>query len=120
MLISKAKCRYIRISPYKLRPIIDVIRGQRVDKALAWLGTCSMKRTKSVTKTLMSAYANANDLHSGKATMENLFIKEIKVDQGPVVKYYKPAAMGRAAVQRKRMSHLEISLSEKDKSSSSK
>lgn len=115
MLISKAKSKYIRVSPYKLRPIIDVIRGQRVDKAFAWLGTCSVKRVRPILKALMSAYANAKDLHSGKADMGSLYIKEIKVGQGPTMKYYKPAAMGRAAIQRKRMSHLEIVLSEKDK-----
>jgi len=115
MLISKAKSKYIRVSPYKLRPIIDVIRGQRVDKAFAWLGTCSVKRVRSVIKILMSACANAKDLHSGQVDMEKLYIKEIKVGQGPTMKYYKPAAMGRAAIQRKRMSHLEVVLSEKER-----
>ncbi len=111
MLIGKAKSKYIRISPYKLRPIVDVIRGKRIDKALAWLSTCSMKKVVPVTKTLISAFSNAKNLNAKEAVMEKLFIKEIKVDEGPVIKYYKPAAMGRAAVQRKRLSHLEIVLS---------
>ena len=110
MLIGKAKSKYIRISPYKLRPIVDVIRGQRVDKALAWLSTCSMKKVKPITKTVVSAFSNAKNLNAKQASMEGMFIKEIKIDQGPVIKYFKPAAMGRAAIQRKRLSHLEVVL----------
>ena len=112
-MISKAKSRYIRISPYKLRPLVDVIRGSSVDKAYSWLKTCSVKRVEPIIKTLFSAYSNAKNKHAEISSMHDLVIKEIRVDQGPAVTYFKPAAMGRAAMQRKRMCHLEIVLDKK-------
>ena len=112
-MLSNAKCKYIRISPYKLRPYVDVVRGYPVDKAYAWLKTCAVKRVRPIMKTLMSAYANAKNLHPEAGAMESLFIKEIKIDQGPIVKYYKPGARGSASMQRRRLSHLEIILDKK-------
>jgi len=108
----RAKSKYIRTSPYKLRPIADVIRGGTVQKALAWLQACSLKRAQSIEKTLFSAYSNARQ-DNQKISMNDLYIKEIKIDQGPVFKYFKPAAMGRASVQRRKLSHIEIILDEK-------
>ena len=113
-MLSSAKSKYIRISPYKLRPYVDIIRGYPVDKALAWLKTLSMKRVVPITKTLLSAYANAKNASSGEMiSMDGVIIKDIRVDQGPIVTYFKPGAMGRANVQRKRLSHLEIQLDKK-------
>ena len=76
MLTSKAKSKYIRVSPGKLRPIVDVIRGYSVTSAMAWLQTAAIKRVIPVKKTLISAFSNAKNLHSDKVTMENMFIKE--------------------------------------------
>ena len=112
-MLSSAKNKYIRISPYKLRPYVDVIRGYPVDKALAWLKSTPMKKVQPIAKTLLSAYSNAKNLHSDVTSMDMLVIKEIKIDQGPIVTYFKAGAMGRASVQRKRLSHLEIYLDKK-------
>jgi large subunit ribosomal protein L22 len=112
-MLSSAKSRYIRISPYKLRPFADVIRGYSVDKALAWLKTCGIKRARPIAKTLHSAYANAKNLHPDIESMDKVFIKEIRIDQGPIIKYFKPGAMGRASMQRKRLSHIEITLDQR-------
>jgi len=106
----KAKSRYIRVSPYKLRPMINVVRGKTVEETLAFLKTYATKRVRPVLKLVESAYANAKNLDSNVATTKDVFIKEIKVDQGPTIKYFKPAAMGRSAVQRKRLSHMEVVL----------
>ncbi|MBD3272887.1 50S ribosomal protein L22 [Candidatus Dependentiae bacterium] len=114
-MLVRAKSKYIRISPYKLRPVVDVIRGYSVDRALAWLQTTALKRVVPVRKTLLSAYSNGKNILSKDVGMNEFFIKEIKVDQGPVIKYYKPGAMGRANVQRRRLSHLQIVLERKDK-----
>ncbi len=114
-MLVRAKDKYIRVSPYKLRPFIDVIRGYPVDKALAWLKTCAVKRVRPIIKTLYSAYSNGKNLQSDITSMNELFIKEIKIDQGPIIKYYKPGAMGRASIQRKRLSHLNIILEKKEK-----
>lgn len=104
---AKAISKYIRFSPYKLRPFANVIRGKTVEYALSWLKTCAVKRVRPVAKTLLSAYHNAAQKMNG-VEMSELLVKEIRVDQGPIHRYYKAGAMGRAAIQRSRLSHLEI------------
>lgn len=101
-----AKAKYIRVSPYKLRPLVDVIRGKTVKFALDWLSTCALKKAEQVVKVLKSAAANAKQIDNIEATQ--LKIADFRVDQGPIVKYFKPGAMGRANIQRKRMSHMSV------------
>lgn len=109
-MLAKAKTKYIRVSPYKLRPFVNVVRGYSVERALAWLKTCAVKRVLPLIKTLDSAYANAKNLHPDLNADVDIIIKEIRVDQGPIISYFKPGAMGRACPQRKRLSHIEIIL----------
>ena len=106
-----AKAKYIRYSPYKLRPIADVIRNKDVVYALRWLSTYRTQRATPIKKALESAVANARQ-HT-KSDISALTVKEIRIDQGPIHKYFKPGAMGRAMVQRKRMSHISIILQTK-------
>lgn len=106
----KAKSRFVQISPYKLRPIVDVIRGYSVDKALAWLNSCALRKVKPIAKTVYSAYSNGKNLDSTVKSPAEFYLKEIKIDQGPIVKYFKPGAMGRASIQRRRFSHIEVVL----------
>ena len=106
----KAECKYIRVSPYKLRPIADLVRGKSLAESLAYLQAHMTKRVKPLLKVLNSAYANAKDLHKDVDSPEMLTVKKIFVDQGPILRYYKPAAMGRAAVQRRRLSHVTVIL----------
>jgi len=122
-----AKARYVSCSPYKLRPIVDVIRGKDVAYALQWLETYKSKRMIPVKKVLVSAVCNAwqHDAtlaQKGKVTLtkmlqnlekSNFSIKDFRVDQGPIRKYFKPGAMGRAVIQRKRFSHLSVILEPK-------
>ena len=103
-----AKAKFIRISPYKLRPVVDVIRGKNVQFALQWLATYSVKKAEPIKKALASAAANAAHLKNVKTV--DLAIKDIRVDQGPIYRYFKPGAMGRANPQRKRFSHISIVL----------
>lgn len=105
---ARAISKFIRVSPYKLRPYADVIRGYPVDKAYAWLKTCAVRRVQPLLKTLTSAYANARFKNPEIDSMSKVFVKEVRVDQGPTVQYFKPAAMGRAAPQRKRLSHIVV------------
>lgn len=112
-MLSRAKSKYIRISPYKLRPVADVIRGYSVDKAFAFLKTFGVKRARPIIKTLFSAYSNVRCQYPDIDSMDKLYIKEIKIDQGPMLKYFKPRAMGRADVQKRKMSHVEIVLDKK-------
>jgi len=101
-----ANAKYIRISPYKLRPLVDVIRGKNARYALDWLATCSLKKAEPIQKVLKSAVANAKQL--GNVEAEELLVKEFRVDQGPIFRYFKPGAMGRASIQRKRLSHMKV------------
>jgi large subunit ribosomal protein L22 len=109
-MIAKAKSKYVRISPYKLRLITDVVRGFSVEKALSWLKVNENRRVKPIFKIIFSAYSNAKNLHKDDVSIKNTFIKEIRVDNGPSVVYFKPGAMGKASVQRKRTSHLYVVL----------
>ncbi len=103
-----AKARNIRFSPFKLRPLVDVIRGKGAQFALEWLQTTPLKRTVPISKLLASAVANAKN-KQGVAS-QDLRIKDIRVDHGPTHRYYKPGAMGRANVQKKRFSHISVVL----------
>lgn len=105
----KAKSRYVRVSPTKMRPYVNVIRGNTVEKALSWLKTCAVKRVSPLAKLLLSAYHNAKTKNND-IEMNALFIKEITVDRGPIYRYYKAGPMGRAAIQRKRLCHLNVIL----------
>jgi len=105
-----ARSKYIKISPWKLRPIVDGIRGRSLGKSLALLNAHMTKRVKPIIKALNSAYANAKNKNKEIDSPDMLVIKKIFIDQGPVLKYFKPAAMGRASVQRRRLSHISVEL----------
>lgn len=108
-----AKAKFVRYSPYKLRPLADVVRGKNIPYALGWLSTHQTKRVSPLKKVIESAVANAKQLKDLSA--EDLFIKELRVDQGPMFRYFKPGAMGRAVILRKRFSHLSVILESKIK-----
>lgn len=105
----KASANFIKRSPYKLRPIVDVIRGKNAQYALSWLKVYGIKKALPVQKLLESAIANARNLQED-ITPQDLKIEEVRVDQGPAYKYFKPSAMGRSMVLRKRLSHITIVL----------
>jgi large subunit ribosomal protein L22 len=104
----KAKAKFIHYSPYKLRPLADVIRGKNVQYALHWLATQQTRRVSPLKKIIESVAANAKSLQD--ANPSTLRIKDLRVDEGPMFKYFKPGAMGRAVVLRKRFSHLSVIL----------
>jgi large subunit ribosomal protein L22 len=106
-----ANAKYLRYSPYKLRPLVDVLRGKDVKYALNWLSTCSLKKVVPIRKVIESAVANAKNLQNLEA--EVLWISKIFVDQGPSYKYFSPGAMGRANPRRKRLSHISVILEKK-------
>ena len=108
-----AKLRYLANSPYKMRPIADAVRGKTARYAIQWLNTSALKRADSLRKLIESAVANAKDLQD--VALDSLRIKDLRVDQGRIQRYYKPGAMGRANVQRKRFSHMSVVLESVDK-----
>jgi len=103
-----AKARNIHCSPCKLRPIVDAIRGKNVGYALNVLVTTPLKKVQPIKKLIDSAAANAKNLKNFEPL--DLIIKDIRVDEGPMFRYFKPGAMGRAEVQRRRFSHISVVL----------
>jgi large subunit ribosomal protein L22 len=108
---AKAIAKYIRISPRKVRLVVDLIRGKKVDEALSILKYTPKRASEAVTKVVKSAAANAE--HNLQADKEELFVTSACVDQGPTFKRFQPRAMGRADVLRKRTSHITIVVGDK-------
>lgn len=106
----KAKLSYLRISPKKVRRVIDLIRGLKAEEAVTQLNFLSQSAKKPVLKLLNSAIANAEKNFNLKK--ENLFIKEIKADMAGMLKRWQPRAHGRATPIQKKLSHLVIILDE--------
>ena len=104
----KSIARFVRYSPYKLRPIAEVVRGKKVEEALGWLTVHVNKRTVPVKKVIESAVANAKQLDNCQPA--ELRVKEIRVDEGPSFRYFRAGAMGRAQTQRRRLSHVQVIL----------
>lgn len=107
-----AKLRHLRISPRKVRLVVDLIRGMDVVEAENQLKFLPKRAADPVLKLLKSAIANA--LNNYKAVKENLYISKITVDPGPTLKRWMPRAMGRATPKLKRTSHITIALGFKD------
>ena len=88
----KAVSRYIRLSPRKVRQVVDLIRGKKIDEALAILKYTPKRASEVVTKVVKSAAANAeNNLQMSK---DELFVTACYVDQGPTYKRYGPGPWG--------------------------
>jgi len=110
----KAKLKYYRIAPRKARLVIDVIRGLGVNNAINQLKNLDKKSAPVILKLLNSAISNAVNNFSLKK--DNLYIKEIRVDQGPALKRWMARAHGRGARILKGTSHITIILDEKNPS----
>lgn len=106
----KAYARYIRMSPRKVKLVIDLIRGKDVITAGTILRFATRAAAKPVLKLLNSAIANAK--HNFKLDESKLFVKKIMADQGPTLKRFRPRAFGRAAGIKKRSTHITIVLDE--------
>ncbi len=106
-----ARLRFVRISPRKLRPVAELIRGKHVDEALSILKFVPKKGARILEKVLKSAIANA--IENDKKDQDNLWVKEVRVDEGPRWKRFRPVAYGRAHPIRKRTSHVFIKLEER-------
>ncbi|HBL98461.1 TPA: 50S ribosomal protein L22 [Candidatus Dependentiae bacterium] len=109
----KANSKYVWYSPYKLRPLADVIRGKNAVDALKWLTLYGTKRSIPLRKTLVSAVANAKDREN--LAPVDLIVCEVRIDQGPIREYHKPGAQGRAMPQRSRQSHILVVVESKKK-----
>lgn len=113
---SRAVSKYVRMSPRKLRRVAELIKGEPVDRALNILTSTPMAASKAIFRTLKSAASNAIATEgSAKVKVEDLFVKKISIDVGPTWKRIRPASMGRAFMIRKRTSHINVIVAERQK-----
>jgi large subunit ribosomal protein L22 len=108
---AKAVAKFIRMSPRKVRLVVDQIRGRSVNDAYALLQFSKKAAAEPVEKTLRSAVANARYRAEDDGEFidaDDLVVREVFVDEGPTLRRWKAAAMGRAAPIRKRMSHITV------------
>jgi large subunit ribosomal protein L22 len=115
--VAHATQRSARQSPYKMRLVIDEIRGRDVNEALSYLAFSKKHAAKQIEKVLRSAVANAE--HAAREQNEPLdvdalFVSRAVINEGPKLKRFMPAAMGRATPIHKRTSHVEIVVSSRE------
>ncbi len=109
----KARTKFTRISPFKLRLPIAEVKGKNAGQALTLLKFMPLKAAGIIYKTLQSAVANAE--HNKELDVDKLVVKNIFVDHGPSMKRFRPRARGRASRILKRSSHLTVIVEETNK-----
>ncbi len=109
---ARAQARYVRISPRKVRVVLDLIRGKHVEEALTILRFTPKAASPILEKLLRSAIANAEN--NFEMNRDALYISQCYADQGPIIKRYRPRAQGRVAPIQKKTSHITIVLKEKE------
>lgn len=110
-MIAKALLRNAPISPRKMRGLLNLIRGENVIKAMTILEYRPQKNGKLLKRLLVSAIANAE--RKGVSDVDRLVIFECFVNNGPIIKRWMPRSMGRANQINRRMSHVELVVSDK-------
>ncbi|WP_299111740.1 50S ribosomal protein L22 [uncultured Winogradskyella sp.] len=107
--IAFAKLNNCPTSPRKMRLVADLVRGQKAEKALQILRFSQKEASRRLEKLVMSAIANWQAKNEDADVEEaNLFIKEIRVDGGAMLKRLRPAPQGRAHRIRKRSNHVTV------------
>ena len=107
---TNAVAKYVRISPQKIRLIMDQVRGKKVEEAINMLSFAPQRGARILKKLIDSVVANAEQ--NSDMDVDTLFIKRIYADEGPTLKRFRPRALGRATRIRKRSSHLTVVLDE--------
>ncbi len=108
---AKAELNYLKASPQKVRLVVDLVRGKRVEEAIRILRFTNKSCSKDLEKLLKSAAANAENREDG-VDIDDLFVSRIIVNEGPREKRIQPAPMGRAFRIIKRKSHVTVHLSD--------
>jgi large subunit ribosomal protein L22 len=107
---TQAVLKFVRMSPQKARLVADLVRGKKVDEAINTLKFSNQRAATVIRKVLESAIANAENNFG--ADVDELKVREIFVDQGPVMKRTMPRAKGRADRISKPTSHITIRVSD--------
>ena len=113
MKTQTAKLNYFRMAPRKARLVVNLIKGLSVNEAEAQLIINSKRSSEQIIKLLRSAVSNAKN--AKEMNPDKLFVKEIRVDEGPMFKRFMPRAMGRATPIHKKTSHITLVLAESEK-----
>ncbi len=108
---ARAIARYIRVSPFKARQVVDLIRGKDVREARAILKYTNKKAAPFIAKVMNSAVANAE--HNFDMDSDSLYVSEVYVDEGPSLKRIKPRAYGRGDMIKHRTSHITVVVKER-------
>ena len=108
MIEGRATGRYVRTSAQKAKLVMDLIRGQSVDRALATLRFSQKRIAGDIAKVLRSAVANAEQKEGAAGDIDRMFVSKCYADQGPSMKRIRPAPMGRAFRIVKRTAHLTV------------
>ena len=109
---AKAIAKYIRISPIKVKRLVDLVRGKILTEAVNILTLTDTKASRAVEKVVKSAAANAENNHGMNPA--NLYVAEIKALQGPTMKRYRAGSRGSGKRILKRSSHISVVLKEKE------
>ncbi len=113
MIEGRATARYVRTSAQKAKLVMDLIRGQSVDRALATLRFSRKRIAGAIAKVLRSAVANAEQKEGAAGDIDRMFVARCYADQGPSMKRIRPAPMGRAFRIVKRTAHLTVHVVER-------
>jgi large subunit ribosomal protein L22 len=109
---TRAVARYIWMAPRKVRQVADLVRGKGVNDALAILRFAPQGGARPISKVVRSAQANAE--HNHNLNTDELYIKTICVDEGPILKRYSARARGRADVKRRRTCHITVVVADRE------
>ena len=105
----KASTKFVRMSPRKVRYVVDLIRGKSANNALKILRLTNKRSSCAIDKTLRAAIAGASE--NPDIDIDSLRIKEVRVDGGPVRKWHRTRARGVSAMIKRRTSHISLVLS---------
>lgn len=108
---ARATAKFVRISPRKVRPLMNELRGKRVEEALDLLAFAPQRGGYFLRKLINSAVANAKK--NGNVDVDALYVKRFYANEGPMLKRFRPRALGRATRIRKRTTHMSVVLDEK-------
>ena len=104
-----AKAKHVRMSPFKVRRVLNLVRGKNVQEALHLLHFTRKNAAEPIIKTIQSAFANIGLKEEGeRIEMKDVYIKTAYADGGPTLKRFRPMSTGRAGKIRKRTSHITI------------
>lgn len=111
-MVARAEAKYVRMSPTKIRMVIELVKGKNAKSALSLLGLVNKKGAYHLRKVLHSAVSNAK--HKGYEE-DKLYISKVTANAGPMLKRFRAASFGRATTILKRTSHLLVELDTPEK-----